>query len=333
MADAEVPDGMSGLADEIGAAGMQPGLWMAPFYVSQLSETYAEHPDWWVLDDSDEPIVFTGVEEPMVILDVTNLEAAAWLQEQIRDKVDAGYTYLKLDFLYAGAQEGTRVQALTGVQAYRLGLDLIREAAGEGTWIRACGAPMLPTVGFAEQYRTGADISFVLSPDPELAYLRWQARSTAARSWQNGLWWWVDPDALLVREPFTEVEATGAVAAQVASGGAWLLGDGLAELPADRLNLALNRLAADTRGQWFWPVDPLSYPSGIDGGPPLEQGLPNDQVPPLWQAEDGTVILLNLGEEELVVTGPGGREILSGAAGEAGEARSLAPGAGELWIP
>ena len=42
--------------------------------------------------------------------------------------------------------EGQRVQDVTGIEAYHLGMQIMREAAGDA-WILACGAPLLPTVG------------------------------------------------------------------------------------------------------------------------------------------------------------------------------------------
>jgi alpha-galactosidase len=262
------PSGMAALAAEIEAAGMRPGLWLAPFYVGRATPAYLEHPGWWVRDAAGAELTFDNDgPESYAVLDVTEPEAAAWLTEVIAARVAEGWTYLKLDFLYAGAQPGQRHEPVSGLQAYHRGIALLREAAGEGTFILACGAPMLPSVGFADGFRTGADIAYGWSPDPEPAYLRWQARATAGRAFANGLWWWNDPDVLLVREPFSLAQARGAVAAQVVSGGLWLLGDDLAALPDERLALALHPDATALRGARVRPLDPLAYTSGHDLGP------------------------------------------------------------------
>jgi hypothetical protein len=187
-------------------------------------------------------------------------------------------------------------------------------------------------VGWAEQYRTGADIAFEVSPDPDPAYLRWQARSTAARAFTNGRWWWIDPDQLILRAPFEPVQARGAVVAQAVSGGAWLLGDDLSALPEDRLGLALHPDAVALRGQSARPQDPLAWPSGLDASPTVERLVPDDQVPVRWDFPDGTVALLNLSPEPVEVDGPGGVELLTGEEAAAGP-RTLDPGQGELWRP
>lgn len=324
-ADADFPSGMGPLADDISAAGLRPGLWMAPFYVSRDSDTYAAHADWWVRKPDGDEIRFTNVSSgDYAILDVTHPDAAAFLHDQIAGRVAEGYTYLKLDFLYAGAQEGLRAEPVTGMEAYHAGLQLLRDAAGEDTYILACGAPLLPSVGFAEGFRTGADIAFEVSPDADPAFVRWQARQTAARSFTNGRWWWSDADQILVRGL---ADPTGAVAANAASGGTWQLGDALADVDPDAL---LAPAAVATRGSASRPVDPLSYPSGFDPGPLGEKITPDDQVPPVWLL-DHHVVLLNLGDAPITVDAPPGTEVVTGEVSTGPHTRTLQPGAGEIW--
>lgn len=323
-ANAEFPSGTAGLAGQIAAAGMRPGLWLAPLLVARDSATYAAHDDWWVRDASGAEVDDRACD--CATLDVTHPDAAAWIAGVIADRVADGYTWLKLDFLYAGAREGVRYEDVNGAEAYVRATTLLREAAGDDTWIVACGAPMLPSVGFADSFRSGADIAFAALPDPEPAFLRWQARSTAARGWANGRWWWNDADALLVRAPFDPV--SGAVAAQAASGGPWFLGDDLRTLETDRLATALVPVAL--RGQTFTPDDPFAFPSGLDASPVVELGDPDDTVPTRWVGADGTVLLLNLGEDPITEEGPGGTEMLTGEEAAAGP-RTLAAGEGEIW--
>lgn len=330
-ANERFPSGMASVASAISDAGLRPGLWMAPLYVEASLDVAEAHPDWFVHDEDGAQLSFSNFSDQRYLtLDVTQPEAAAWLHDQIAAQVAAGFTYLKLDFLYAGAQEGVRAEDVTGAVAFQRGMAILRDAAGPDTWILACGAPMLPSVGHVQSYRTGADIAFGFDPDPRDAYLRWQGRASAARAWQNGVWWWVDPDAILVREPFDDTQATGSVAANAASGGVWVLGDDLRTLDPDRLALALNPDVVALRGQRVEAEDPLSYPSGPDIGPLGELASPDDQVPVRWTLADGTEILLNLSEDAVTVDGSGGVELQSGETAAAGS-RTLAPGAGEVW--
>ena len=326
------PSGMPALAEDIAAAGFTPGLWMAPFYVSRETALYRDNPDWWVRKPGGEAeIRFNNLGTgDYAVVDPTHPDAAAWLANEIASKVSEGWTYLKLDFLYAGAEVGERYADVTGVEAFHIGMQVIREAAGDA-WILACGAPFLPSLGYAESFRTGADIAFGFDRDPKLAYLRWAARSTAARSWTNGRWWWIDPDQILVRPPFTDVEATGAVVANAVSGGTWMLGDDLPALSPERLRLALHPELMALRGQTARPRSPLRAVSGVDPGPPFEDAMPDDRVPVIWDFEGGVTALLNLSHEPIEVDIEGGTELISGATAVPGP-RTLGAGSGEIWV-
>jgi alpha-galactosidase len=331
-ANDKFPSGMAALAADIQAEGLTPGLWMAPFYVSRQASAYLEHDDWWVLDSDGVELSFDNDSAgDYAVLDVTHPDAAAFLHQVIAARVAEGWTYLKLDFLYAGAQPGQRYRDVSGLEAFHAGMAILREAAGEEAFILACGAPMLPSLGYAEGFRTGADIAFGWSPDPDPAYLRWQARATAGRAWQNGLWWWIDPDVLLLRAPFTDTQARGAVVAQLISSGLWLAGDDLSALSDEQLALELHPGAAALRGRPVRPHAPLRFVSGHDLGPVAERSLGDDTVPWIWQVGDGTTALLNLGDEPIELLGPGGTELLTGERALAGGVRSLQPGEGEIW--
>ena len=310
------------LPADIEAAGHTPGLWMAPYYVERSLGLYDTHPDWFVHRDG-QPIAFAnfGANE-YLILDVTHPEAAAFFQKNLTDRVDEGWTYFKLDFLYAGMQEGLRQEPVTGAQAYAIGMDLIRDAIGDSTFL-ACGAPMLPSVGYADSFRTGADIAFGFDPDGQPDYLRWQVRATMARGWQNGIWWWNDPDQIMLRDP---IDPTGALVGGLVSGGAWLYGDPMNTLD-DRF---VDPQVLDLIGTAAVPRAPLTFVSGPDFGPVAELGDPDDVVPTVWDFPTGETALLNLGRSPIDVEGPGGTEVLSGETASPGT-RSLAPGSGEIW--
>ncbi|MEC8193337.1 MAG: glycoside hydrolase family 36 protein [Myxococcota bacterium] len=328
----DFPSGMTAIAADIAASGMTPGLWLAPFYMSTESETFQTNPDWWVRDAAGEPIVFTNLGTgEYVILDVTHPDAADWLSSLMSGIVAKGYEYLKLDFLYAGAMVGTRHQDVTGIQAYRLGMEIIRDAVGDA-WILACGAPLVPSVGLADSFRTGADIAFESWTEPHIAFYRWQARSTAARAWTQATWWWMDPDQVVIRTPLSDGEVTGAVASALVAAGTWMLGDDLVALGSDRLTRALDPSLTALLGQTVRPDGLLQSPSGVDPGPIVEMAQGDDRAPHRWELEDGTIVLLNLQTEPVEIEGPGGTELFSGEQASPGP-RSLEPGTGEVWSP
>ena len=42
------PHGMKWLAERIKAYGFKPGLWIAPYVISERSDVFRQHPDWLV---------------------------------------------------------------------------------------------------------------------------------------------------------------------------------------------------------------------------------------------------------------------------------------------
>lgn len=326
------PSGMNLLAEDISNHGLTPGIWMAPFYVSVDANIFSEHEDWWVRDEDGEIIRFSNFAAgTYVIVDVTHPEAGIWMRDQVAHLKNNGWTYLKLDFLYAGAQEGKRYADVTGMEAYHIGMELLQDAVDDGFFL-ACGAPMLPSLPYADAFRTGADIGFGFDPGPRREYLRWQVRSTAARSWQNGIWWWNDPDQILTREPFDDIEVTGSVAANILSGGSWFLGDELFGITEDRLHLQLHPTVISKQGLQSRPLDPLTYISGPDLGPVSERNEPDDQVPLIWELEDGSIVMINLGDRKLDITPPSQDEFFSSHfLGTSGQVTELLPGQGAFW--
>jgi hypothetical protein len=157
--NARFPSGMAALARRVHAAGYQAGLWMAPFLVSERSRTFRQHPDWCIQAAPGQPLAYGrnwgGLN---YCLDPTHPGVKQRLMEVLGSVVRSwGFDYLKLDFLHAGAMDGLfHRKGLTRVQAYREGLALLRQLAGD-RFLLACGAPIGPSVGFVDAMRIGRD--------------------------------------------------------------------------------------------------------------------------------------------------------------------------------
>ena len=88
-----------------------------------------------------------------------------------------GYDYLKLDFLFAAAAEGTRHDpGLTRAQTLRRGLEAIRRGAGKKTFILGCGCPLGPAIGIVDGMRIGPDVA------PHWERRSWRAMSALRSS-------------------------------------------------------------------------------------------------------------------------------------------------------
>ncbi|WP_267642289.1 alpha-galactosidase [Haloarchaeobius amylolyticus] len=199
---AEGFEDMAGLVEDVDAAGYEPGLWLAPFYVQADSALVQEHPEWLITEDS-EPVDAGARHGPMYGLDTTHPGVQEWLRETFTTIVsDWGFEYLKLDFLYAAALAGDRHDdGVTRAEAYRQGMATIREAVGDDTFILGCGAPQGPSVGLVDAMRVGPDTAphWANTPASEPAHEN-AIRNVLNRQWTHRRWWVNDPDCQLVRE-------------------------------------------------------------------------------------------------------------------------------------
>lgn len=247
--NSKFPHGLKWLAGQIRAAGFKPGLWLAPFTVSPGSQLFADHPEWVIRDEDGAPLPALrdfDWEVELHGLDCTHPAALKWLANVVRTVVSEwGFEYLKLDFLYSGALRGQRyATGVTAIEAYRQGLSLIREVAGD-VFIVGCGAPLLPSVGLVDAMRIGPDIAPFWKPKPKDTYRVWPSaenavRNTLARYWMHGHLWQNDADCLLVRDhdtQLTEAEAQTWATLVGLSGGLVMWSDGLADLSPARARL------------------------------------------------------------------------------------------------
>jgi alpha-galactosidase len=150
---------MDDMANRIAATGRMPGLWLAPFMVTKISSIYRDHPDWLLRDELGRPVPMGLTWEGVpYALDVSHPAVLEWVEKLVRKVRGWGYSYLKLDYLYAGAIPGKQFQAVPRETAYRNAMQVIREAAGDA-YILACGAPIIPSLGLCDGIRVGPDVS------------------------------------------------------------------------------------------------------------------------------------------------------------------------------
>jgi alpha-galactosidase len=200
------PD-LAGLARAISGKGFKAGIWTAPFSAAATSELFAKHPDWMVQEDGRPKLCYRGWGKPIYALDTTHPEAKAWLYDTVTGLRKAGFSYLKIDFLFAAAMPGTRRKRVTPIQAYREGLAVIRRAAGRD-FVLACGAPLLPSAGLVDGMRVGEDTAPYWKTKPSgfqgpNAYFA--LKNALLRQFMHRKFWLNDPDCLLLRNKETEL--------------------------------------------------------------------------------------------------------------------------------
>src|SRR2546422_1081578 len=205
------PHGLRWLVERIHEAGFKAGLWLAPFLIGKKSRLWKEHPEWAVQYKPGKPfIAMQNWGQDCYALDLTRPEVIEWLKFVFRTVCEEwGFDYVKIDFIYAGAVDGMRCDAeVTRAQAYRRGLEAIREAVGE-RFVLGCGNPMGASVGLVDGARISPDVGPFWKPaarsdDPERNPISepWAPnaiRNTMMRWWMHGRLWQNDPDCLVVR--------------------------------------------------------------------------------------------------------------------------------------
>ena len=253
------PQGFLGLLAEAGEQGLELGIWMAPFLVDvEVAERLNYPREWFVYPLPDEPPTdeagllkpsgeALAAQEPLrhniignrhtfYVIDSTHPEAMRHALEQLSALSQIGFSYFKLDFLYAAAIPGRRAELSSGVESLRLGLSKIRAALGSAAVINGCGAPVHASLGYIDSLRIGSDTTFgQLYP----AFIASAARSTAARAYLFPLVW-PDGDQVQARAPYSLDEARVGALSAALSGPAYSLGDDLTQLDPERLSLLLN---------------------------------------------------------------------------------------------
>ncbi len=255
----EFPKGVSPLAQEISSAGFTPGLWLAPFIVDRRSRLAKEHPNWLLRGKFNLPVNAGFLWNHFATaLDLTIPEALDYACQVMKTAVhEWQFPYLKLDFLYAGALAGKRADNhKTRAQILRTALKALRTAAGDQTFLLACGCPLGSAVGLVDAMRISADVDGRWNPvvlgrdipafynEPGLPSARNAIQNTLSRAALHRRWWLNDPDCLLLRED-TEltIDEVQSLATTIAlGGGLWALSDNLPTLSAERLKIAQSLL-------------------------------------------------------------------------------------------
>jgi len=288
-ANEKFPSGLTALAGELTAQGLAPGIWLAPFLVDQNLPLVTEQPNWFVRG-----VTFNHIRYgEMRVLDVTHPGAAEHLRGVIRRLVEAGFTQLKLDFLFAATYGGEHFEDVTGLEAYNRGMQLIREAAGPDTALLAVGTPPIAAFDQIDVWRMGPDITVQVF-DATWFFMPNVGRSVAAR-WPYCLTTLCDGDPILLRSlPQNEVQV-GAWTAAFA-GGALFLSDDLRVLPGERVDyLETLMIEQALSGQPAVPDPvPLEIPETLTTALTDQIAMESrHQVPHRWTLSNGQKIMIN----------------------------------------
>ena len=269
------PHGLAALERKTTNLGLTPGIWTAPFEVSERSWVFTHHPEWLVKNAQGNPIHIGNVTDKkdlLYALDATNPDAQQYLRDTYRTLTrDWNIRYIKMDFMEDSAVEGFYHRPhTTALEAQRIGLQTIRDTVGDSVYLDKDGSEMLNPVGILDMGRISQDTGHSFSSSKDAA------TGIAARFFMNRNYFVADPDAFNAstqivedhswhggRKPLTADEGMVSVVLSAVSGGLFEIGDDLPTLgkSPDRLAWLKNRDLLDMvqLGRASKPADLLTY--------------------------------------------------------------------------
>ena len=266
--NAQFPHGMKWLAGKIREAGLKPGIWLAPYVITEGTEVHEKHPEWLIRDlegkvkqcggGEAQDLVGPGYGIPsfrkkLYGLDITHPGAAEWIRN-LFDTVanDWDYDFIKIDFVEWTLLAADRYHdpSFSKAAAYRKGFEIIRQAIGARRHLLDCG-PMNTTVGLLDSTRIELDLPH-LTWEQYVKNFNSNAPAIAKRYYFNQRSWINDADHLGVAL-LDSRQACAAASIIALSGGTMIFGDRLFELDPERLEILRKVLPA--YGQAARPVD------------------------------------------------------------------------------
>jgi hypothetical protein len=261
------PHGMKWLASTIKSHGFKPGIWIAPYVVSEPTAVVQKHPEWLIKNPDGSPQRVgnwpanadpPADEDPRRYgLDITHPQAAEWLHALV-DTIanDWGYEMIKIDFVAWSLLAARRFHdpRVSSAEAYRRGMEIMRRAAGDKCHILECG-PGATTVGLIDSMRIELDSNYGFAEAAWDTYFLNPACSASAagrRYYFHGRTWINDVDHLctiLLNNAQSEAAAT----IIALSGGNMMSGDRLTHL--DPYKLDILKKITPASGQAAVPVD------------------------------------------------------------------------------
>ena len=240
--NARFPGGLSGLARQLKEMGFQPGIWKAPFTISEFDPLAKDHPDWLIHDGEGRPVScgtwFWPPHGHIYLLDLTHPGALSWLQDRMHAMRAAGVRYFKADFIggvgsaAAKRRHDPSVVLGGGTEARRRAAALMRDSMDPDALFLNCGGPEMPGTGHWPLLYAAQDTG-------NTGFINWtfqrnNFRAIACHLWKNRRWGIIQPSCLCVGLPGTLEEARLRATMAFLSGGQIDISDTLTTLGEDR---------------------------------------------------------------------------------------------------
>ncbi len=246
------PHGMKWLAGKIKELGLKPGLWVAPYVVSESAEIFKNNPEWFLKNPDgsqkrvgpwpNEETDWAKNENPKRYgLDITHPGAAKWFYNLFDTIVNNwGYEMIKIDFVAWSVLSAHHYYdtSNTPAQVYRKGAEMMRKAAGNNSHILECG-PGQVTCGLIDSMRIEYDQYYGFAKDAWKQYFvgpSCSASASAKRYYFHSQTWINDADHICL-DLVSNQQAQSIATIIGLSGGNLMSGDRLTSLDATKLEI------------------------------------------------------------------------------------------------
>ena len=198
-ANGRFPGGIAEAARLIREAGLTPGIWVSPYEVSYHTNAFMRTPEILATNLKGDVVSDDWAGGGTGWVDPTSPAGERFLFATFRDLHAAGFRYFKLDFLHylithpQAAERKFHNEQFGRMGIVRRGLEIIRQAIGEESYLLGCGCPPEAGIGLVDAMRIGGDISTYHNTVKLLAPF------LAGRYWMNNRFFTNDPDFLMAR--------------------------------------------------------------------------------------------------------------------------------------
>ncbi|MFW5768707.1 MAG: hypothetical protein ACOCYA_01505, partial [Spirochaetota bacterium] len=294
------PDGLQAVLDMLIRRGFKPGLWIAPFWISESArDVLRENQDNilrmkdgspapyprknpYTLSRKTWPLEFKEKDswDGYLRLDGSHPRTLQFLERVFRELRRKGIRYYMIDFLDAGwhrlpYEVHHDRKMVRGPEVYRNALEQVRKAAGDDTFLLASTGPSFWNVGIINSLRTSTDFgegrpimkhvwfypaSCVINTGDYWTSALPAVTNTAAMYFTHRKLYLNNYNCLTVGKPLSRSEAEINATVFGISGSPIMLSDEFSQLSEDRLSL-LKKVLPQTENTAF-PADLFSsvYP-------------------------------------------------------------------------
>jgi hypothetical protein len=143
------------------------------------------------------------MDEEIYCLDTSNPAVMDYLRKVFREFKRMGISFYKTDFMLYGAENSNDVirftPGKTSLQYQSEFHDMIRQEISQESFWLGCIAPFQSMIGYVDAMRISSDVH------PKWSAFANMFEETKGGQHINNVWWQNDPDAMIVREQFNEM--------------------------------------------------------------------------------------------------------------------------------